>query len=426
MHVDFLDDYGTLGNLAKEVKNSHQKISTLYDELNTLKAKEKQLKEKRDLYEFQFNEINQINPRIDDEEELERGKNILENSEKLFGDTKYIYETLYEEKDSIFEKLAKIEDILHELSEIDKSFEEMKSECTTAKINVEDIAKFAEKYNSKIKFDPERLEAIRNRLGEFYKLKKKYGGTLKSVIEYKEEIEAELKLSESFDLEIEKLEKEIHSAKIIFSEQCVKISNERKTVAKKLEENIVKILSELGMEKSKFYVNFRMEKDKDGWAKIGNENYSATSKGVDIIEFYISPNPGEELKPLVKIASGGEISRIMLALKSLLAESDKIPTLIFDEIDIGVSGRIALALGKNLKKLSRSHQTLCITHLPQVAAMSDKHYSVSKVIEGKRTITQIRELSKNERITEIAKLLGGETVTETNIKNARELMEIAI
>jgi len=200
---------------------------------------------------------------------------------------------------------------------------------------------------------------------------------------------------------------------------------QRKQVATSLENEVLEKLNELGMKNARFQVNIKRVPEEKGAVVIENTHYKTTEIGIDQVEFYIAANPGEDLKPLARVASGGEISRIMLALKSSLAQVDRIPVLIFDEIDLGISGRIAQAVGLALKRLSRTHQIICITHLPQIASMGDHHFVVEKISEPNSTRTQIRKLNSEERAIEIAKLLGGESVTETHVKAACELIEEA-
>jgi len=255
-------------------------------------------------------------------------------------------------------------------------------------------------------------------------LKKKYGGTIESVIEYRDKIKREFELAENFEEEIKKIEKRIEEQIKICSEIGERLSSKRRDVAETVSAAIVGTLAELGIENAQFEVKIENRPKREGrcYVRLGNESYEVTNRGIDFVEFYISTNIGEDPKPLVKVASGGEVSRIMLALKSVLAKSERLPLLVFDEIDTGISGRIAQKVGQSLKNLSKYHQIIVITHLPQIASLADTHFVVEKVIQDGRAVTKIRELGIEERIKEIAKLMSGEEVTQASIESAKELM----
>jgi DNA repair protein RecN (Recombination protein N) len=311
------------------------------------------------------------------------------------------------------------------LNEIDPAFADSAGEAKSAEIIVEELSKFIQTYNSKIEFNPEKLETIRERLGQFSLLKKKYGGTLESLLEHRRAIGAEFALAENFEKELAAIEASIGEERKICSGWAQRLTAKRREAAKKIEKAIISSIAELGIANAKFSVSIEhalIDAGADAFVKIGKDHYQATTKGIDTVEFFISTNVGEDVKPLAKVASGGEISRVMLALKSALARSDKVPLLIFDEIDVGVSGRIGQAVGMSLKKLSALHQIIAITHLPQIAGLADTHFAVEKIEDGKRTATHLRRLDVEERVREVAKLMSGEKVTEAGLKSARELM----
>jgi len=424
-HIDLLDDYGRLESLVNEFNELYLKASKTLDELKELKAKEKQLMEKRSLYEFQIKEIDDVNPHTGEEDELENELRILENAERLFSSTERLYQVLYESENAIHDQLILVRNELESLSAIDKTFEEQKREAESAAAIIDEIAKFIQQYNSKIEFNPERLEEIRNRLGNIALLKKKYGGSLDAVLQYREKIGREFELANNFQTEISSLQKRFDSERKIASEAAQRLSIKRYDVAKKANKAVVQVLAELGIPNAIFETKISSipASDKENAIiKIGKDYLESTPKGMDFVEFYISTNIGEDPKPLVKVASGGEISRIMLALKMILAKSDRLPLLIFDEIDVGVSGRIAQAVGQSLKKLSQFHQVIAITHLPQIASLADVHFVVEKIENKKRAVTRMRKLSIEERVEEVAKLMSGEEITESGLESARELM----
>ena len=283
-------------------------------------------------------------------------------------------------------------------------------------------------YKDRIDIDPSRLEEIRERLGSLILLKKKYGGSLKSVLEHREKIGAEFDLAENFSTKISQLEKKMDDSRKSCGLLAKKLSQERKVVSNKIKKEIEDALKYLGIADSVFKVKLENEivpNTAENFIIVDGKNYKFNEHGFDNIEFFISTNIGEDPKPLVKVASGGEVSRIMLGLKSILAKTDKLPILIFDEIDTGVSGRIAQKVGQVLKSLASFHQIIAITHLPQIAGLSDFHFAVEKKKVGDRVVSSIRILKGDERIKEVAKLMSGEKVTEATLNGARELMGIS-
>jgi len=424
-HIDFLDEYGRLEGLVNEFSGAFRTVSGVLNELNDLRTRETQLMEKRALYEFQIAEIDAISPHTGEEDELENELKILENSEKLFSATERLYQMLYEGDNAVHDQIVIARNELESLAAIDKSFDEPKNEATSAAAIVDELAKFIQQYNSRIEFNPQRLEEIRNRLGNITLLKKKYGGSLDAVIEHRKKIGREFDLANNFQGEIAILRKRFESERKVASEIAQRLTAKRHDVAKKAGKLIVQALTELGIPHAAFdtiITTSPSRQDADALVKIGKEFLNSTSKGIDDVEFHVSTNIGEGPKPLVKVASGGEISRIMLAMKMILAKSDRLPLLIFDEIDVGVSGRIAQAVGQSLKKLSQFHQVIAITHLPQIAGLADTHYVVEKVEEKQRARTRMRKLEIEERVEEVAKLMSGETVTLSGLNSAKELM----
>ena len=422
-HIQYLDDYSGFNDQLRRLQKVYDTVTNLLDDLESLKNKEQTLSEKKEIYEFQINEIISVNPQLGEEEELIQEEKILRNSEKLYQLTNDLYQRLYEAEGSAIEIFSEASEKLSMLAEIDKQFEPHKQDCKSAQIIIEEISKFLQSYNSNIAFEPERLQEIRERLAHFSGLKKKYGGSIEDILKHKEAIEKELLLIENLDDKIKEKTEEIESEKKVLADLCLNLSQERKRISVQLQQSVEEALTQLGMSRAKFQILIEQQEEAEGLLTIDGKNYRTSPRGIDHVEFLLSANPGEEPKPLVKVASGGEVSRIMLALKTALAEADKIPVLIFDEIDIGISGRIAQAVGKSLTKLAQTHQVICITHLPQIASMSDNHFVVEKYTNEERTFTKIRKLKPEEKPLEIAKLLGGEHVTETHIKSAEELIE---
>lgn len=426
-HIEFLDEFGSMENLLIDYRGKYILLSEATKDLKELKEKENILKEKKDIYEFQIKEIDSVSPEEDEEEKISDELNILENSERLSELTTSIFESLYESGNSVYSTLGKIKSEIEELMDIDKSFSETDNECESAITLVNDIAEFVRKYNSRIEIDPEHLEELRNRLGAINLLKKKYGGSVKSILQHREKIGREFELAESYTDAMDKLEKEIKRLRVSCGVTADELSKKRKEISKKVQKEIQEALSYLGIENSVFNVeinHFAAEKNDKDFILVNGKPFKYNSTGYDNVEFFISTNPGEDPKPLAKVASGGEISRVMLALKSILARTDKLPLLIFDEIDTGVSGRIAQKVGQALKSLAGFHQVISITHLPQIAGLADHHFAVEKNINQDRVVSSIKKLDGEERIKEVAKLMSGEKITEASLKGARELMGI--
>jgi DNA repair protein RecN (Recombination protein N) len=423
-HIEILDDFGNYQNLVEEFRNQKQKLTVLLTELKNLKEKEGLLKEKKELYVFQIKEIDAVSPVENEEEKLLQELNILENSEKLLELTNEIYQDLYDSDNAIYNSLIRIKNLINDLKKIDNTFSETNEECESAVTIIKDIAEHVRSYKERINLDPERLDELRARLGAINLLKKKYGGSVKNILEYRLKIGEEFNLAENFSDRITRLESDIKMARIECGKMAVRISLKRKTVSDVIKDEVVKALGYLGIPDARFDVNIsHQEAEKsENYIITNSSNTKFNNYGIDEIEFYISLNKNEDYKPLARVASGGEISRIMLALKSVLAKNDRLPLLIFDEIDTGVSGRIAQKVGQNLKSLASYHQIIAITHLPQIAGLADHHYCVEKTLSGERVISTIKKLNKEERIHEVAKLLSGEEVTSASIKSAKELM----
>lgn len=422
-HIRLLDDAGGLGGLVEEYRALFVTLKQSKAQLEELGNKEKSLREKRTFYEFQLKEIDSVSPEPDEWDELQTEQKILENAERIFSSTNTLHEILYANDDSVHNRLVEARNILQDLARIDKSFADSANDAQTAQALVDEITKFVQRYNSRIDFNAERLEELRERLSALTTLKKKYGGTIADVLAYREKIAKEIELAENFEAEILKLEKRIRAQQDSLSNIAERLSQKRKETANRLSRAIVEELKKLGIPEGRLEVRFSATPDKDGDVLIGGVRYAANANGYDDVEFLISTNLGEDVKPLAKVASGGEISRVMLALKTVLAKSDRLPILVFDEIDTGVSGKIAQAVGFSMKDLSRYHQIIAITHLPQIAAMADLHFRVSKKSIKQRTVTSVELLSDLEHRKEVARLLSGTDITEAALQSAAELIE---
>jgi DNA repair protein RecN (Recombination protein N) len=424
-HVNFLDEFAGTENILDDYVLEFKKVRELSAKLNDLKKKESSLKEKKDFYAFQIKEIDAVSAVMGEEEQINNELKILENSEKLLELTNVLYQQMFDTENSVYDQLMQLKSSIEELQNIDNAFSEAEIEFNSVVAQVRDISEFIRKYNSKIDIDPEHLEQLRERLGAISLLKKKYGGSVESLIEYRKKIGNEFDEAANFTDNIQKLETEINIERQKAGTIAEKLSAKRKESAKKVEKEVIKVLTELGIANAKFDIKIDREIENNylqGFVISGSKKFKADLTGIDLIEFFISTNTGEDTKPLIKVASGGEVSRIMLSLKTILAKNDKFPLLIFDEIDTGVSGRIAQKVGSALKSLAAAHQVITITHLPQIAGLGDFNFSVEKISEGKRTSSSIKKLDENEKIIEVAKLMSGEIITEASLKGARELM----
>ncbi|HRI46209.1 MAG TPA: DNA repair protein RecN [Ignavibacteriaceae bacterium] len=427
MHIEFLDDFSNNDTLFEKYTLAINQLNRIQKELRELRERESILKEKKELYSFHIREIDNISPLEDEDNQISEELKILENSEKLLELTSSIYGLIYENEDSTYDSLAKIKTQLDELNGIDKSFSEIAQEAASALSIVDDIKSYVRNYNSQIDIDPQKLDSLRNRLLSINSLKKKFGGSVKSILEYRKKIGDEFELAESFEENILSIQKNLTKQRELCGKFALELSETRKKSAKQLSKNVIEELSSLGISNANFDVQIMHLQNHNGsgnFVLIDNVEYLYDSSGIDKVEFYISTNLGEDLKPLAKVASGGEVSRVMLALKSSLAKNDKLPLLIFDEIDTGVSGRIAQKVGLALKSLAKYHQIIAITHLPQIAGLGDVHFMVEKNDIAGRVVSTIKMLTAEERIREVAKLMSGEEITDSSLKSARELMGI--
>ncbi|HET54340.1 MAG TPA: DNA repair protein RecN [Ignavibacteria bacterium] len=426
-HIEMLDEFAGLEDELNEFRNFSKQLRNKLTELNELKHREKLLKEKRELYEFQIKEIDAVAPQPGEEEELKNELNILENSEKLLQLTSEVFLELYEEDKSIYDKLGEVKNKIAELKKIDSSFNEKSNEIETALTLLNDVSDFLRSYKDNIDLESNKLNEIRERLSSFASLKKKYGGSVNSVIEHRKKIGEEFSLIEGFEEKLNSLSNEIEVLRKECGEIASKLTSKRILVSKEIKKGVEESLKYLGINEAKFETIFNYDfsqNDDNDYIIIKGKKIKFADRGVDKVEFHLTTNLGEDVKPLQKVASGGEVSRVMLSLKMMLAKSDRLPLLIFDEIDTGVSGRIAQKVGQSLKELSKHHQIIAITHLPQIAGLADHHYFVIKQEKDNRSTTSIKELNPGERINEIAKLLGGEVITDANLKSAKELMDI--
>ncbi|MFC1568645.1 DNA repair protein RecN [bacterium] len=421
-HLTYLDNYGDYNDLLLTVKTLSKKYITQLNELNELKSHEANIKSKQELLAFQVQEIENVDPQPAEDEKLESEERILRDAEKLNETFQILEKLLYSGEGAVVENLSTAKQYLTQHMALDERFKRWGEECDSARISVQELYGAIQSFVTQIEYNPQRLEEIRDRLSQLILLKKKYGGSLEKVLIFFQNAVQELKQIDSLDDDIAKKTIELDQVRDDFSRNCCLLSKNRNETAVKLSKDIIKILMDLGLAHGELKINIHQKEMIEGPVQWNGKNYSASIKGMDQAEFLISLNPGEDPKPLRYVASGGEISRIMLAIKTILASTDNVPILVFDEIDTGISGRIARVVGKNLKHVSEKHQIICITHLPQIASLGDIHFTVEKEMDDGRTRTTLRQLNDDDRVIEIAKLLGGETITETTLENAKELL----
>ncbi len=421
-HLDYLDNSGVDGALRRAVRDTFHSVRQLQEKWTDLTQREQRLADQRELLEFQSGEIRLADPKPGEEETLTREEAVLRSAERIARTVGTVRDALYEGDGSVQERLSSVRALLGELGSVDPAFQGWADEIDSAAIQVQDILRRITTATDRIEDNPGRLEEIRERLALFGRLKKKYGGSMEAVAERLRRAEEDLARMESLKEEILRAESEFEAGKTALAKACAALTEARRAAGRRLERAVQDALAELGLPHGRFEIRIDRREDARSWLRIDGAPVTVSADGTDRVEFFITLNPGEPIKPLAQVASGGEVSRIMLALKSVLADADRVPVLIFDEIDTGISGRIAHTVGRKLKALGGRHQVLCITHLPQIASMGDAHFSVFKRVAGERTYTVIRRIDRDERALEIAKLIGGEKVTETAMATARELL----
>lgn len=424
-HIKLLDNFVGNENLFTDYINSfsgYKKLITSYEELE---KKKDNIIERKNFIEFQLKEINNANPQKGEEERLENELNKIENTEDISMSLKNSLEILYEKDNNIVDALSTVVKEIKKIVKYDFELSKVLEDLESSYVSVKEIAETLNSYNNSINFDSVRIEQIRDRLGSINFIKKKYNLSESELIKKAKELQNELDYAENFDYDIEQIKKKIKESREELYKKAVRISLLRNSSSKQLEKNVNLYFKEIGLETAEFIVENKIrESDEDTMYSIKKNSLfiQLHEEGIDDVEFMVKINKGAEFTPLRKTASGGEVSRIMLAIKASVTGKDEVPVLVFDEIDSGISGRIADKVGKVLKQLSKSHQIISITHLPQIAAMSDRHFRVSKEEDGKETIAKIKFLTEQEKVKEIAKLLSGEKITDASTESAKELI----
>lgn len=417
-HSDIVDEFGGLQPLRAEYAEMYDRYLFLNEKLGRLLSMNKTRDERVEFLKFHLKEIDEAAVRVGEDEVLLDEKKILNSIQKLTEYARVAYESLYGKPGSVQEEIRGIIANIREIKKIDKGLNLSDKDLDAVYYQLEDAAMTLREYIKNLSYDPARLEVIDDRLDLLGKLKRKYGRTLDEVLKKRNEIEDELGAISSVDEEIEKISKEMEAQKGEMLQKATLLSQQRRESAAVLTKAIEDEIHDLRMEKAAFKVIF-------GKPASGQDTPVFNPRGIDVIEFYLTTNVGETAKPLNRIASGGELSRIMLVVKKVVAKTGSVGTLIFDEVDSGIGGAVAEDVGKKLRDVSQHHQIICITHLPQIACFGDTHYRVAKNVSGERTIASVNVLSEEERLDEIARMLGGAELTKKTRAHAREMLEMS-
>ncbi len=431
-HIDFLDRFGNLWDRRARVAEKVRQLRAVRSELKSLQMDEREVARRVDRLTYVVDEIMAAELQIGEEDALKQERDLLGNAELRANLADHAYRSLYgegEDEKGAIDLLNEALQAVIGLERYDPSAKSMREEAEAASAQSDDLARALRTYRDNVDHNPARLQQVDERLDLIFRLKRKYGDTIEEIIKYGENATAELAGISHGEERIKELTAQQARLLREIAALAVDLSSARRTAGEQLGKGIEAQLQDLGMAKAKFGVALERSDDSDGVEEDGRRVAFDTT-GIDRVEFMVSPNPGEPLKPLAKIASGGETSRLMLAMKSVLAVADNTPTLIFDEIDQGIGGRTGGIVGNKLWALTPTaqksnnvpqHQVICITHLPQIAAYGDSHFKIRKEVVGERTVTQVRELKQTERVEELALMLGTETAT-TRL-NAEELLK---
>lgn len=424
-HVHLLDRYAKLDDLRARFERSYEKLRKVRAELRNLRASEREAQSRADYLAFQIEEIEAAQLKVEEEQELREERTRLANTEQL---TRLSAEATgflaggVPDREAAVDQLGKAVDALTDLAEIDESMKSLGDRAQALMEEITDLSRTLRRYQEEVEFNPHRLNEVEERFNLIQTLKRKYGGSVEAVLRQAQLARQELDSITHAEQRLESLQLEETELLHQLAELGVELSKARQQAGKALGDSIEIQLDDLRMSEAEFGLNLQQQEAPDG-VPIGEKRLALYPTGIDQVEFLVAPNPGEGLKPLARIASGGETSRLMLGLKSVLAQADRTPTLIFDEIDQGIGGRVGTIVGQKLWSLSQAHQVLCITHLPQLAAYGDQHVKVEKQVKSGRTITTTQSLDDSERVAELATMIGA--LTEINLESARGFLQSA-
>jgi len=422
-HLLILDQFGGLMTRRRQVSEVYHQILPLLDELNRLESIRQRQDEHRELLAFQRNEISTAALTPGEDEALEQERLRLKNAGTLYQTVYGSIEELYGTTGSVIERLLEVKKNLATAGRIDPQLKTIAESLASTAYHIEDLTGELRTHLNLIQIDDQRLETVEERLDTLNKLKRKYGGSLEAVFSQLETIADELSEVENISRQIREAKERLAKLHERLTRRAMGLSQKRAKTAKKLALKVVAELESLNMGQTEFQAIIQplaADEKTNPYLRAGAQ--MLTESGIDRATFMIAPNPGEELKALVGIASGGELSRVVLALKAILAATDAVETIVFDEVDAGIGGGTAEVVGRKLSELARHHQVICITHLPQIAKFGEHHLSISKHVTDGRTLTAIQPLNKDDRYKEIARMLGGEEITQTTLDHARELL----
>jgi len=423
-HLFILDQYSGLIPLREALSSCFKKMLPQLEKLKELKTIKERQAEHIELLEFQKKEITAANPVPGEDQDLEQERVRLKNAEELYQTVYSSIELLYSAPGSVMEKLVAVKKDLAKISRIDKQLNSNTQSLQDTAYQIEDLIEGLRSYLNSIQMDEKQLEAVEERLDCLNRLKRKYGGSLDAVFEKLKSIELGLCGIENIVEKIKEAETHIDQLHTELKDLALKLSRKRKKAADRFAKRVMGQLATLKMSKTNFRVAVQATPaDEKTDPHLTAASHMLTETGIDRATFLIAPNVGESLKPLAGIASGGELSRVILALKALLAKTDSVETVVFDEVDAGIGGGVAEVVGKKLADLARHHQVICITHLPQIAKFGDQHFRISKQVSAGRTRTSINLLNAEDRYQEIARMLGGEKITQTTLAHAREMLD---
>jgi DNA repair protein RecN (Recombination protein N) len=419
-HLEWLDRFGRNEDAVSEVRRYHEAMRETAGRLEALETNEQERRRRIDVLQYQLDEIHRTKLRPQEKEELERERRILANRERIYALATEAYGILYESEDSTIGGLKRLQRLLQELEGIDSNWAAQKDSTGDILYKLEDLAFSLRDSTAGTDFSADQLERVEQRLAELERLTRKYGRSVEDVLLFAEGCEKELQELTSFDETSLALAQQFDSELRRYRQAAASLSEKRRQDAARLKRALGREFQSLALEKMKIEVAFCATDSNPAPGRIP-PSHSAT--GVDRVQFLVAPNVGEELKPLARIASGGELSRVMLAIKSVCGSGEPDKTLVFDEVDAGIGGRVAEAVGRRLRDLAKTNQVLCVTHLPQIAGFADQHFCVTKQVVGSRTETFVQLLRERERVEEIARMMGGQTITEITRRHAKELLE---
>jgi DNA repair protein RecN (Recombination protein N) len=423
-HLELLDSFGKLENLLSRYSAAYVHLVRLKEDLHKMEKEGKERERRIDFLQYQIREIDEFDLRPSEEKELTEKLQVLRNAERILTLAQEAYAMLYESENSISDRIGQVMGRINDLASLDNRTQDLAEQGEELKYRIEDMSHTLRDYTSRIEPDPDRLASLEDRLEGLRSLKRKYGEGVDQILDYRSNADEELKRLMDHEANISRLNEEYEKTLAEAVKLAGEISRSRTKAARKMEKGLEKELGNLGMSGTRFIVQMEAHPNPSE-EPIDEQGRALTPKGIDSVEFLVSPNPGEEPKPLIRIASGGELSRIMLAIKTVLADVDKVRISIFDEVDSGIGGGVAEILGRRLSFVAQKRQVICVTHLPQVASQGNTHHHIAKEVQKGRTRVSARQLYGEDRVREIARMLGGVEITKTTVQHAKEMIKLS-